>query len=89
MSRPGGAAYTMMFSSGRGNTALGLNRPVLLDTSFLLSIASGNFNPSGVASAAFSLPNNASLSGTEFYVQTVRIDNGQIDLTNSASIWVR
>lgn len=82
-----GRIYALLGSGQRASTAVGLNRPLLLDAAGLFVVGSGVLSSTST-NVNIPVPNVASLRGGSFFMQVADLNPG-IHLTNSVEAWIR
>jgi hypothetical protein len=86
---PAGAPFGLVLSTGRGNSPIGANRPVLLDPVVLIAYHTGVLPPGGTASLTFGVPLIPALAGRDMFAQAVQDRGGTFHLSNSVVVRVQ
>jgi len=83
-----GSPAVVLMSLGRGDTPLGLNRPLLIHQPTMVVFESFTLW-TGTSFRGIQVPNQPQLSGIDLYMQVLSIRQGSLTLSNSASLWIQ
>jgi hypothetical protein len=82
------APFGIVASLGIGNSAVGANRPLLLDIASLFVVGSGILDATGTFAASLPVPNDPALIDAQLFVQSVEARTTGLHMSNSVVLWL-